>query len=226
MLTLKISLEQLAKFRRLIMRAIVEYLDSNDWLEVTSSTLAPLTGACETISTIFTLEYFGRNIHLSQTGQLQLEWLIKTLKRKVWTNARSFRAEPRVSERHLTEFTLVELESPGFTLKEITETQEAILKRCIARMNEEEAKLPSLVRDRLGFLESIRFPLERVEYAKALEILNAAGMHRNWGDELGSEEEAEMLRQLDHKPFFLTKFPAAIKFFNMRRSDDGLCAYR
>ena len=109
----RMTLEQLIRFRSLVLRAIVEYLDSTDWLEVTSSTLTSLTGACETISTVFKLAYFDRLAHLSQTAQLQLEMLTKELKTKVWTIDHSFRAEPRVTGRHLTEFTLIELECRG-----------------------------------------------------------------------------------------------------------------
>jgi hypothetical protein len=76
-------------------RAIMDYLDANGWLEVTSTTIASLTGACETVSTVFVLDYFERRAHLAQTAQLQLEMLVKELKRKVWTFDHSFRAEPR-----------------------------------------------------------------------------------------------------------------------------------
>jgi asparaginyl-tRNA synthetase len=220
-----LTLEHLIRFRKLVLRAIAEYLDSRDWLEVTSSTLTSLTGACEAVGTVFILEHFDRKAHLSQTAQLQLEMLTKALQRKVWTVHRSFRAEPRVTERHLTEFTLIELEAPQFTLQDIMSTQEGILRQCIQRLRREGSKLPAKVVERLTFLENIAFPLQVLEYVEAIRILQTLGFERKWGDNLGIEDEVALLRQFEQQPFFLVRYPADIKYFNMRRSDDGRWAY-
>ena len=61
---------------------------------------------------MFEVSFFEERRYLAQTGQLYLDGLTPYLDR-VWAAGPSFRAEPDVDERHLIEFTLVELEFKG-----------------------------------------------------------------------------------------------------------------
>src|SRR5271157_5292228 len=65
------SLEELLTVRRVVKRAVVEYLDANEWLELTSIAITHLAGSCETLSSLFALKYFELRAHLAQTAQFQ-----------------------------------------------------------------------------------------------------------------------------------------------------------
>jgi len=214
-------LEQLIRARAFLKQCLRDYLYQNDWLEVTVSTITSLTGACETIATVFILPYFGGRAHLAQTGQLQLEMLVKRLKTKVWTCDRSFRAEPRITPRHLTEFTLFELEAPRFTLADICATQEAIMAHCIECINQRARGVPRLLSQRRAYLDKITFPLPVCEYADAIGLLREQGHCVEDGANLGMSEETALLRYYGGKPFFVVHYPSDIKYFNMKRGPDG-----
>lgn len=217
----KTTTETLLGVRRLAKKAITGYFDAQNFLEATASTLTLLTGACETISTLFELKYFDRRVHLAQTAQLQLERLVKLLRRPVWTFDHSFRAEARVTSRHLTEFCLLELEAPDFALDQIISIQETLLQECIRSMVRESKHLTSPFAKRIDFLTSIRFPLQVVEYADAVSLLASLGTWIEPGGDIGLEQEQALLRHFQNTPFFLTRHPPGIKYFNMKRSDDN-----
>jgi len=100
------------KIESSLLRGARKYFEENNFIEVAVPHITKATGSCENVATMFELDYFGLKRYLSQTAQLYLEVLTPFLER-VWCIGPSFRAEPRADERHLTEFTLVELEFAG-----------------------------------------------------------------------------------------------------------------
>ena len=97
----------LIHLRGTLLKTIRNFMEAEDFVEVTTPTITSLTGACEDFSTLFPLEYFGNKAFLTQTAQLHLEPLVhsQTL-RRVYSVNHSYRAEPRADHRHLTEFVL------------------------------------------------------------------------------------------------------------------------
>ena len=66
----------LIRLRGTLLKTIRNFMESEDFVEVTTPTITSLTGACEDFSTLFPLEYFGNKAFLTQTAQLHLEPLI------------------------------------------------------------------------------------------------------------------------------------------------------
>lgn len=62
-----------------------------------------------------------------------------------------------------------------------------------------------------GWLEIFRPPYEVITYEEAIKQLGL-----NWGDDLKSEHEKELVKRNNNKPLFVTHYPEEIKFFNMR----------
>ncbi|HXL38856.1 MAG TPA: amino acid--tRNA ligase-related protein, partial [Ktedonobacteraceae bacterium] len=60
----------LIRLRGTLLKAIRHFMESEDFVEVTTPTITSLTGACEDFSTLFPLEYFGNKAFLTQTAQL------------------------------------------------------------------------------------------------------------------------------------------------------------
>lgn len=205
----------LARLESALLKGARKYLDSKGFVEVIVPHLTKATGACENIDTMFEVDYFGRRAYLSQTGQLYLEALAPALK-KVWTIIQSFRAEPEVDGRHLTQFTLVEFEFLG-TLDELMFHVENAISSMVSEV------LRSLEEDlsRMGIdlerLYHVKPPFKRISYKEAVSILSDQGVM--WGDDLKSYHEKALVERLGNVPVFVTHYPKEIKFFNMREND-------
>ncbi|TMD95199.1 MAG: hypothetical protein E6I79_01390 [Chloroflexi bacterium] len=118
----------LIRLRGTLLKSIRNFMESEDFVEVTTPTITSLTGACEDYSTLFPLEYFGNKAFLTQTAQLHLEPLVhsQTL-RRVYSVNHSYRAEPRADHRHLTEFVLIEPEIGFGNLQTLLDIEERLV---------------------------------------------------------------------------------------------------
>ena len=99
----------LAKVESAALAGARQAFDTRAYTEITVPHVTRATGACENFDTLFETEYLGSTAYLSQTGQLYLEAFVPGLDR-VCCIGPSFRAEPSVDDRHLTEFTRLETE--------------------------------------------------------------------------------------------------------------------
>src|SRR5579864_7920196 len=184
----------LIRLRGALLKAIRNFMESEDFVEVTTPTITSLTGACEDFSTLFPLEYFGNKAFLTQTAQLHLEPLVhsQTL-RRVYSINHSYRAEPRADHRHLTEFVLVEPEIGYGNLRILLDFEEGIVsyivKTALATRREE---LEMLGAD-IASLETIKPPFRRITYTEAVERLNKTGIATAWGDDLDRKREIALL---------------------------------
>ncbi len=207
------ELAAITKIESELLRSARKYFEENGFKEVVVPHITRVTGACENIDTLFELNYFGEQGYLVQTGQLYLEALIPKLG-SVFCIGPSFRAEPDIDERHLTEFTLVEIEFPG-DFRELLVHIENIIYEMIQGALKCRKELELLGVDPAR-LEKITKPFQRVTYTEAINMLQKKGLDVKWGDDLKSKHE----KLLAINPTFITHYPEAIKFFNMRRNEN------
>ena len=229
--------DALTHIRETALDGLREAIKSRGYREVTTSTLVNIAGSCENPYASFRLNYYGTPAHLSQSAQIQLENLVLGLRRGFFTVNNSFREEnyedPEAQGRRLSEFTLVEPERPypNFTpeqvLDRIIEEEAEVIK--YATQKAVEHCSPDIKRlggdtDYLKRVIPARF--EKITYDEALELLNReeGGTHK-FGDDLGVLEERAILRYFGNTPTFVTHYPASIKFFNMKRTQDGQRVY-
>lgn len=216
--------------------AVRSALSSEGYTEVSTSSLVNIAGSCENPYASFSLNYYGREAHLSQSAQLQLEALVIRLRRGVFTVNNSFREEnyddPSAEGRRLFEFTLVEPEKPydGFTaekaLDEIVKTEERVVKSVVKDVLDLFEKDIVLLGGKVDYLKSILdTPFERLTYDDALDFLNKKGGSYKFGDDLEVKEERELLAHFNDVPTFVTHYPTSLKFFNMKRMADDKRVY-
>src|SRR5258707_2126048 len=126
------QMASLIRLRGTLLKTIRNFMESEDFVEVTTPTITSLTGACEDFSTLFPLEYFGNKAFLTQTAQLHLEPLVhsQTL-RRVYSINPSYRSEPRADHRHLTEFVLVEPEIGYGNLQLLLDFEERLVSHIV-----------------------------------------------------------------------------------------------
>jgi asparaginyl-tRNA synthetase len=208
----------LIRLRGTLLMAIRNFMESEDFVEVTTPTITSLTGACEDFSTLFPLDYFGNKAFLTQTAQLHLEPLVhsQTL-RRVYSVNHSYRAEPRADHRHLTEFVLVEPEIGFGDLKTLLDIEERLV-NCLVKsaLAKRRTELEMLGAD-IAMLENIKLPFRRITYTQAVEQLNKMSIATEWGEDLDRRREIALL-EWTQSPTFITHYPIELKFFNMRQN--------
>lgn len=213
------ELQALAKVEASLMKGTRRYIEEySGFVWVNTPHITKATGSCENFNTVFKLDYFGNNAYLSQTGQLYLEVLTPCLK-KVWTVIHSFRAEPDADPRHLTEFPLVEIEFEG-NFEELLFHIEGIISSMIDCAAVERRKELELFGINSSHIARFKPPYPRITYREAIKLLQKKGMKIEFGDDIKTAHEKAISETLGNKPFFLTHWPAEIKFFNMRNNDD------
>jgi asparaginyl-tRNA synthetase len=188
---------------------------------------APRTGNGEVD---YSQDFFHRAAYLTVSGQLEGE-IYATALGKVYTFGPTFRAENSNTTRHLAEFWMVEPEAAFFDLDDNMALAERFLKHICAGVLThcpEDLQLfaqhvDKTVLERLQNVVDRDF--RRLAYTEAVEILKSSGKSFEfpveWGHDLQAEHERYLTEEKFSEPLVLHDYPAAIKPFYMRVSDDG-----
>jgi asparaginyl-tRNA synthetase len=134
---------------------------------------------------------------------------------KVYSVSRSFRAERRADDRHLTEFTLLEAEAVGWGLNEMMGLMESLV---VAMLHRAATDAPDHLKA-LGTgphrLESVQPPFPRMTYDNAIIALQKSGHFVEWGEDLANRHEIA-LADMVGGPLFVTHYPIELRFFTMK----------
>jgi asparaginyl-tRNA synthetase len=95
------------RIRTEIVGAAFDYFRSEGFTLISAPTF--VQAAVEGGSTLFPVEYFGKKAYLSQSAQFYEEAALPALQ-KVWIYQPAFRAEKSKTNKHLTEFWMIEAE--------------------------------------------------------------------------------------------------------------------
>ena len=202
----------LMKVRHTVINAIRDFFDGEGFTLIDAPIFTP--NACEGTSTLFETEYFGDKAYLTQSGQLYMEAAAAAFG-KAYCFGPTFRAERSKTRRHLTEFWMVEPEVAFAGLDEVMELEERFVCYVVERALQERGDLLEEVLERdLSKLEAVKAPFPRLHYDDAVKMLQEGGIEFEWGGDFGSPDESYLAEQYD-RPFFVHRFPAAIKAFYM-----------
>lgn len=178
----------------------------------------------------YSRDFFGKETHLTVSGQLEAEIFALAFK-NVYTFGPTFRAENSNTARHAAEFWMIEPELAFADLKDNMDNIEAVIKFVFAYVMEhcpEEMDffcefVDKDLRERLNNVVNSDFG--RVTYTEAIKILQQSGKSFEfpvkWGMDLQTEHERYLSEQVFKRPVFVTNYPKDIKSFYMRLDDDG-----
>ncbi|MDO8574263.1 MAG: amino acid--tRNA ligase-related protein [bacterium] len=208
-----------------------EYLEREGFVEIFPPRVVRASGACENVNTLFEVssnkdfKWFGHpgkhQAYLAQTGQLYLEAFVPYLS-KVYCVGPSFRAEPGSDDRHLTEFQMMEIEFAGDFNKLLHYIESFVysIAHEILKLPIEKQKQMGLSELDVSRLAKVKPVFPKITYTEAIKKLGL-----NWGDDINSKKEAELVRMFDEHPIFITRYPDPLwdhkkdieveKFFNM-----------
>lgn len=181
----------------------------------------------------FSKDFFGKEAHLTVSGQLNVETYCCALSR-VYTFGPTFRAENSNTSRHLAEFWMVEPEMAFADLHADSVLAEEFIRHLIDAVLTERADDMRFFDERIekGLIARLRHVLEtpfrRLPYTEAIRILEAAiaggtkfEFPVRWGTDLQSEHERYLTEQHFRQPVILMNYPKDIKAFYMRLNDPG-----
>jgi asparaginyl-tRNA synthetase len=184
----------------------------------------------------FSHDFFGRETHLTVSGQLNVECYCLAMSR-VYTFGPTFRAENSNTARHLAEFWMIEPEIAFADLHDDADLAEAMLKaifRAVLDEREDDMRFfaeridPDCIVRLERFVES---SFERMEYGDAVAALRRAAeggvrfeFPVEWGSDLQSEHERHLTEEIVGRPVVVMNYPRDIKAFYMRQNDDGRTA--
>jgi asparaginyl-tRNA synthetase len=204
--------QAILRIRDEVCRACRDFFHERGFVLIDTPILTPT--ACEGTTSLFETNYLDRGkAYLSQSGQLYLEAAAMALGR-VYCFGPTFRAEKSKTRRHLTEFWMVEAEAAFYTLEDIMELAEALVRSVVLRvLGRQEAHLVLLERD-IAPLREVAGPFPRISYAQALELLGQHGKDLAWGEDLGGDEET-VISQAFPRPVLVHRYPKEAKAFYM-----------
>jgi asparaginyl-tRNA synthetase len=178
----------------------------------------------------FEADFFGREAHLTVSGQLSVETYCQALSR-VYTFGPTFRAENSNTSRHLSEFWMIEPEVAFADLAADAALAEEFLKSLLDELLTRRADDMRFFDERIekGLLARLKHVLEkpflRLDYTEAVKILEACGQKFEfpvrWGTDLQSEHERYLTEEHFKQPVILMNYPKEIKAFYMRQNADG-----
>ncbi|MBX3390753.1 MAG: asparagine--tRNA ligase [Phycisphaeraceae bacterium] len=203
-------------------------------VEVSSTKTPSAPGHLDTSAPDFSQDFFGKETHLTVSGQLNVETYCCALS-KVYTFGPTFRAENSNTSRHLAEFWMIEPEIAFADLKDDAKLAEDFIKYLIQTMLNERADDMKFFDERIekGLLVRLKDvldkPFRHLPYTEGIKILKeaiASGKAKfeypiEWGKDLQSEHERYLTEQHFKQPVVLMNYPKAIKAFYMRENDPG-----
>ncbi len=181
----------------------------------------------------FAEDFFGRESHLTVSGQLNVECYCLALG-NVYTFGPTFRAENSNTSRHLAEFWMIEPEIAFADLAADADLAEDFLKSIFRTLLQERPDDMRFFEQRID-KECIRrletfcdSAFERMDYSDAIKQLEQAAANGkkfefpvNWGMDLQSEHERHLTEEIVGRPVVVMNYPKDIKAFYMRLNDDG-----
>jgi len=173
-------------------------------------------------------DFFGKATNLTVSGQLQAEAYALAF-RNVYTFGPTFRAENSNTQRHASEFWMVEPEIAFCDLKQDMEVAEKMVKFVISAVLEDCPKeveffdqfVEKGLKAKLQKVVSSGF--QSVTHHDAIQILlDSKQPFENkpmFGEDLATEHEKYLTKHFDG-PVFVIDWPKEIKAFYMRLNDD------
>ncbi len=178
----------------------------------------------------FSKDFFGKNAHLTVSGQLDVENYAFAF-RNVYTFGPTFRAENSNTVKHAAEFWMIEPEMCFADLNDDMDLAEDMIKYIISYVLEnvpEEMEFfdkfiaPGLL-ERLNHVVNSEFG--RITYTDAIKELEKNNDNFEykvfWGADIQTEHERYLSEVVFGKPVFVTDYPKEIKAFYMKQNPDG-----
>ncbi|GIU72111.1 MAG: aspartate--tRNA(Asn) ligase [Candidatus Nitrosocaldaceae archaeon] len=199
-------LRSVFKIRYNILKAVREYLDKNNFIEVNTPKM--IASATEGGAALFPIFYFNKEAFLAQSPQLYKEQLTMAFD-NVFEIGPIFRAEPSRTTRHLAEATSIDIEKSFADYNDVMNILEELIVYVIDYINNHNSKELEELDVKLIKPE---LPFPRYTYDQLINMLKDNGAKIEWGDDLNTEN-LKLLGKLINGYYFITDWPTSAKPF-------------
>jgi asparaginyl-tRNA synthetase len=177
----------------------------------------------------YSKDFFGKPTYLTVTGQLEAEAYAMAFK-NVYTFGPTFRAEKSNTQRHASEFWMIEPEMAFCDIEGDMKVAEDmvkyvityILKSCHYEIDFFNEFVDKTLKERLNLVINSSFA--RITHEEAIQkLIDSKHPFENTpiqGQDLNTEHEKYLTDVLYQTPVFITHWPKDIKAFYMRLNDD------
>jgi asparaginyl-tRNA synthetase len=214
------------RIRATIIKSLRDWLDNHGFIGVDTPIISPAAG--EETTTLFSIDYFGEEAYLAQTGQLYNEANMMA-HGKVYCFGPTFRAEKSKTRRHLIEFWMLEPEIAYCSLEELMDIEEAMITYVAEQVLAKNQQELAIIERDPAKIEQIKSPFARISYDDAVKRLQEAYeketdpeqkelLKMTWGEDFGAPHETFLANSFD-KPVFVYHYPSAVKAFYMQPVD-------
>ncbi len=231
------ALGAVTRVRARLTVAVNSFFQKQDFIQVHTPIIT--TSDCEGAGEMFQVSapgekddkpFFGSPAGLTVSGQLQAEVYAQAMG-QVYTFGPTFRAENSNTSRHLAEFWMIEPEMSfcdlSCNIQVATDLLKFVLQDVLDNCIEDLALFDKFIEK--GLIQKLRDIVDKdfvhITYTAAVEELTAVAdrfeYHVEWGVDLQSEHERYLTEDVYKCPVIVTNYPATIKPFYMRLSDDG-----
>ncbi|WP_052663118.1 asparagine--tRNA ligase [Mycoplasmoides pirum] len=227
------------KIRSELSNSIFEFFKNNDFTYIHSPIITSndSEGAGEffQVDSPFEHNFFGKKALLTVTGQMAAEAYAQVYKR-VFTFGPTFRAEKSHTNRHLSEFWMLEPEMAFTSLDQLIKIMELMIKHSILYLtNYAKSELQycndNINKNLISNLKSIvSNDFAKIEYKEVIEHLKIAvskgvnfeNKNIYFGMDLGTEHERYICEKVFNSPVFVINYPKETKAFYMKQNNDGI----
>jgi len=178
----------------------------------------------------YSKDFFGKEANLTVSGQLAVEnfcWAY----RNVYTFGPTFRAENSNTQRHASEFWMIEPEMAFADINDNMSIAEEMIKYIFGYILENAPEEMEFFEKFIeaGVIDKVRAIVEsdfkRITYTEAIEILEKSGEKFDfpvkWGIDLQTEHERFLTEKHFNAPVFVIDYPKEIKAFYMKMNNDN-----
>ncbi|RJX26299.1 MAG: asparagine--tRNA ligase [Acholeplasma sp.] len=174
-------------------------------------------------------DFFGKRTNLTVTGQLEAEAYALAF-RNVYTFGPTFRAENSNTQRHASEFWMIEPEMAfadlGKNMQVVEEMVKYIIRYVFDKLPEEMIFFDTFVEK--GLIDRLKkvldVPFAKVTHKEAIDILLHSGVKfenlPKHGQDINTEHEKYLTEKHFKSPVFVIDWPKDIKAFYMRLNED------
>jgi len=157
------------RVRNQIIFQIHSFFQEKGFMQMDAPFITP--NAAEGTSTLFDIDFYGREAYLSQSGQLYGEAMAMAMGR-IYTFGPTFRAEKSKTRRHLSEFWMIEPEMAFYDNDMNMDLIEAMLKHIVQEVVKVcSFELEEILERDLSKLTTVKDEFPRYTYTEAVKIL-------------------------------------------------------